>query len=456
MEVKLPFVLEKRVILRPGKFKGVFFPAQELETLPEKLNVSPEEAEDRNFNSLFLDHEEGKVSTWVGTVKNFFWDAEAEFEDTDQKGALKADLEIADLDLATKLKYQEEEGIFRFAISPHLFFDLKDGKATNIRFAGISLTPKPAGGDPLFLDEEEVELQDWEEPEEALEVELHLSEDQDKLNFSASVPFLSWSPEEKVAFGPVLIPDYRDKQGHCFTRSGIEKAHEVYMEFFQTLGLMHKSKDGNYLISLPPEEAKNIWSKEIHLLESYITPASFYYEDRYVPWGTWLMKAKVTDPYLAEKLTEGKISGFSPAGYFPKEEAERGFIENPVVTEVSLVERPAGERFYFVKSEEVEEMEATKHETGAEEITLQRAELGEILTPLNQVVSRIAKLAGYPEKPEKYPPPYKASEEKLEEEDTLRKELLKELETELAKTKEEVDKVKLFQLLEKAKLMFNV
>lgn len=154
-QIKLPLVLKDRLILREGRWNGIFYPAEEIKPLVGILNDIPKavrEAEHdgrdveavklRNATSLFWDHDE-KCENWLGDVRNFRWD--------EKLRGIRGDLYLVDQEAARKVKYQEERGFTSWGLSPSVMVDKSRSTARNISFNNIAVVLEPAGGVQLML-----------------------------------------------------------------------------------------------------------------------------------------------------------------------------------------------------------------------------------------------------------------------------------------------------------------
>ncbi|MBA7496403.1 hypothetical protein ES702_07011 [subsurface metagenome] len=146
-EIKIPYIIKDRIILKEGIANGIFYPGEELEPCVPVLSAEPdsEDVEARKRSSLFWDHDDA-CKNWLGEAKNFRWDSEAK--------AIRADIYLVDEDAAKKTHYQLKEGLSRWGISPRVRIDEKDGRAVNIQFISLALVLEPAGGPKLMLEQE--------------------------------------------------------------------------------------------------------------------------------------------------------------------------------------------------------------------------------------------------------------------------------------------------------------
>lgn len=104
--------------------------------------------------------------------------------------------------------------------------------------------------------------------------------------------------EERVALGPVLIPDTVDLQNDAITAEEIEKAADHFMEFYRNRGLQHS----------------DLVNDKVSILQSYCAPCEFSIGERVVKKGTWLMKVRYHDEEIWQLVKNGKIKGFSIGG----------------------------------------------------------------------------------------------------------------------------------------------
>lgn len=104
--------------------------------------------------------------------------------------------------------------------------------------------------------------------------------------------------EQRVALGPVLIPDAEDLQGDSITAAEIEKTADAYMEFYRNRGLQHSE----------------LVNDKVAILQSWTTPVDFKIGERLVKAGTWLMKVRYYDDEMWGKVKKGELTGFSIGG----------------------------------------------------------------------------------------------------------------------------------------------
>lgn len=104
--------------------------------------------------------------------------------------------------------------------------------------------------------------------------------------------------EERIIYGIVLEPDEVDSQNDTVSKDEIRQACHKFMEEFGNLGLQHQE----------------MITGKIKLLENFIAPVDFVVDGQSVKEGTWLMKERVIDDDLWEKVKKGEITGYSIGG----------------------------------------------------------------------------------------------------------------------------------------------
>ncbi len=105
--------------------------------------------------------------------------------------------------------------------------------------------------------------------------------------------------ERRLLLGIVLEPDIVDSQGDTYSADEIEKTAHLYMVEFQNIGLQHKG----------------FVNHRVRLVESFIAPAAMSIAGTTISAGTWLMKVRVEDDELWQAVLDGKLTGFSIAGF---------------------------------------------------------------------------------------------------------------------------------------------
>lgn len=145
--ITIPFILKKKILMSPGVWNGLLYDKEEIEKAYLKTNWDSKET-----ISLFLDHEDNKVSEWVGWVKN----------PRLENGNIVGDLEIWDKDVALKLFAGA-----KFGISPKVKGLEIDKKMTDFEFLNFSIVTNPAvKAAYINLNEKKMEEEKFEEVEE--------------------------------------------------------------------------------------------------------------------------------------------------------------------------------------------------------------------------------------------------------------------------------------------------
>ena len=260
--VEAALVLEDRAVLREGKANDLVYIAAEIKPLATLLNESPPEdlPEEANRDSIFLDHGDGTL-TWVGHATNFRWD--------DETKSLRADLHIADEDIANKISYQEAEGRSRFGISPRLIVRNDKGTARDIKVRSFSLVINPAGGQDLML--------------------------------SSGERVVKIDAAKRIVLGPVLVPDKFDLQDESINAEEIEKTAHQFMA------------DLVYGVTKPGEMHRK-FDSDIRVVESYVMPCDGIINGKPVGAGTWMMAVHIRDDDVWNKVVKGHYCGFSVGG----------------------------------------------------------------------------------------------------------------------------------------------
>lgn len=104
--------------------------------------------------------------------------------------------------------------------------------------------------------------------------------------------------DEQIVMGVVYEPDETDSQGDTANEKEIRKAAYQFMEEVQKFKVMHK---GNKV--------------KVKVLESYVSPADFTIEEQSIKKGSWLLTVRVLDKKIWKAIKDGKLTGFSMAGY---------------------------------------------------------------------------------------------------------------------------------------------
>ncbi len=122
------------------------------------------------------------------------------------------------------------------------------------------------------------------------------------VNVTIDIKIAKSDSSRRIVYGPVLIPDRKDLQGHIVPMEEVEKAAHLFLSKYNSetkLGLWH---------STFPEGLK--------LVESYIVPEGCVVKigDMEYGHGTWIMAVKVIDDAIWTEVESGKYNGFSVHG----------------------------------------------------------------------------------------------------------------------------------------------
>jgi len=168
-------IFETQVVFRPGIFNGIEFPEDEVRSAVDRVRaLDPKKSmEDRRVLDLTTDHSREEEE---GRLKVGYWDSPRWDEEI---AAVRAEVVITDENLAESIKREIlSRGYTSFGLSPEWEYDEKEieGRkvAKNLRFAGMALTQRPAGGVVVGLGEEqmnvhmlEAEMHGYDAPHEA-------------------------------------------------------------------------------------------------------------------------------------------------------------------------------------------------------------------------------------------------------------------------------------------------
>lgn len=113
---------------------------------------------------------------------------------------------------------------------------------------------------------------------------------------------LKRAPEKRLVTAVVLKPETTDAQGTVMSGAVIEDAaHRFVMKLIagraKGIGYMHRE-----------------FGRNLQLVESFITPDVMMIGGQHVPKGSWVMKVKVLDDEVWQKVLKGEIRGFSIGG----------------------------------------------------------------------------------------------------------------------------------------------
>lgn len=103
--------------------------------------------------------------------------------------------------------------------------------------------------------------------------------------------------EQRTVLGIVLEPETVDSQDDIYSAEEVQKTAWKFLEFYQNFGFMHSE-----LVS------------DILPLESYLAPVEFEMNGQTVKKGTWILRVRVLDDDIWEKVKSGELTGFSIGG----------------------------------------------------------------------------------------------------------------------------------------------
>jgi hypothetical protein len=161
--------------------------------------------------------------------------------------------------------------------------------------------------------------------------------------FNVSYEIQKVDTEQRLVYGPVLIPDDVDLQGDIVSTDEIRKAAWKYMEEYGTTSFQHTTLETVEGIRTQVERSlekgysveqlfdgvesdrivpgiKNVLNKpmtftdKIRLRESFLAPEDFELSGREIKKGTWVMGMHVIDDLLWEQVKRGNLTGFSIEG----------------------------------------------------------------------------------------------------------------------------------------------
>lgn len=118
-------------------------------------------------------------------------------------------------------------------------------------------------------------------------------------------------PEERIAIGVILRPNYQDAQADIMSPEEVRKAAHWYMENGQTIKLRH-GKD-------PVQGDKPL---QATVLESYIAPVDFPLGNGQVLKGDWVGAVRIDDQGVWDKIQSGEYQGFSVGGLGTRQEIQ--------------------------------------------------------------------------------------------------------------------------------------
>ena len=135
--IKLPFILQNRVLMVPGMWNGDYYDAAEIRKAFEITDWSNPEN-----TALVLDHENEDVAHWIGSVVNPRMLGEK----------LIGDIHIVDENTAKKVLYSEKYQNAKFGISPRIKGVVGiDHAVKQMAFNNFAIVFKPAQGEYTYL-----------------------------------------------------------------------------------------------------------------------------------------------------------------------------------------------------------------------------------------------------------------------------------------------------------------
>ncbi len=106
---------------------------------------------------------------------------------------------------------------------------------------------------------------------------------------------------QQIVIAPVLEPGTKDDDGNHLSNATIEKAAYNFMRDFQLLKLQHSDTFMEF-------------SKDFHIVESYIALEDFLVGSRVIKQGSWVLGVQVLNAEVWKLILEGKLTGFSMGG----------------------------------------------------------------------------------------------------------------------------------------------
>jgi len=116
--------------------------------------------------------------------------------------------------------------------------------------------------------------------------------------FISVYPMDKADSDEHIVCGVVYEPNVEDAQGDKANEVEIRKAAYQFMEQVQTFRVMHKGK-----------------KVKVKVLESYLAPTEFTVAKQSIKKGSWILTVRVLDKNIWKAVKDGKLTGFSMAGY---------------------------------------------------------------------------------------------------------------------------------------------
>lgn len=167
-----------------------------------------------------------------------------------------------------------------------------------------------------------------------------------------TAPVVLKNDEQRIVYGPVLIPDEPDTDGDVVSAQKIEQVAHEFNEKYGNIDLQHSLNNVGRVV------------------ESYIAPVDLDFGNVVIPKGSWMMGVRVTDDHAWNLVKQGKLTGFSIMGVRSatvqkaaeedvalKRTTLRDLGEDWIVNAVSLVDEPAvpKAKFLVIKSKNKDE-----------------------------------------------------------------------------------------------------
>lgn len=122
------------------------------------------------------------------------------------------------------------------------------------------------------------------------------------VTFSVPIIKVMEDGDQRIAFGPVLIPldeDEGDGQKETYDEEAVEFACHYWMESWQVMTEMH---------------TEELEDKQFSILECYIAPVEFELNGHTIKKGTWLLMVRIVDDDIWQKIKDGELNAFSIGG----------------------------------------------------------------------------------------------------------------------------------------------
>lgn len=156
------------------------------------------------------------------------------------------------------------------------------------------------GYDVKFMGKETTDDKQKEDPKSEIQKEIEKAESL----VPEYIEICKQNEELRIAYGVVLIPEFRDGEKDIISSEEIRKAAHFFMLKSRVIGFRHRRKS----------KAK--------LVESYLAPQPLTFKGQNgtqkVPTGTWIIGIFVPNDKEWEDIKSGKINAFSPGGFSRK------------------------------------------------------------------------------------------------------------------------------------------